>query len=287
VAQESHAQEGHAGECALVRGEDGKEYWKLTCTCGKHVRTPAAIDQPYGRCPKCGRMLKMPGYLHARNPVLISARPGEGPVSAPPRAKKILDLELAAAGSRRDDNSETVDAKAVAEQPMSREAAEKAAARLRQPYAGAAAHPEALGRLSAWPLAGKPARLLAAFIDVTFSTVIAAVPTVLAAHGLLPGWLATSGGIAAVVLAAGILNDGVLQLLIGGSLGKKLVVLVVQTAAGTQPSAGRILLRAVLKWLLIPGWIIGLVDPSERTLHDLLCNTLVLKGRARHRAAHT
>ena len=43
-----------------------------------------------------------------------------------------------------------------------------------------------------------------------------------------------------------------------------------------------ILLRAIAKWLLIPGWVLAFFHPAERALHDLLCNTCVLKGRVRH-----
>ena len=43
----------------------------------------------------------------------------------------------------------------------------------------------------------------------------------------------------------------------------------------------QVLLRALAKWLLLPGWILAAMDTQERTLHDLLCGTLVLQGRRR------
>ncbi|MCY3020337.1 MAG: RDD family protein [Planctomycetota bacterium] len=291
---------GHGGQYELVHEADGKQYWKLTCVCGKHVRSPAAVDQPYGRCPKCGRLLKMPGYVVSRGAVLISARPGEGPVSAPSRKHKdgeeTADLPrvvqagesgavavlVERTGPR--DESETVTAPAVVEPPrFSHEAVATAADRLRPQHTTSAKESDVAGRVSAWPLAGKAERLLAAFIDVTFAMAIAGVLVVLGRRGVLPPILLVKEMVVVILVAAGVLNDGLVQLVWGGSLGKKLVVLVVQTAGGREPGGWRIMLRGLLKWLLIPGWIIGAVDPSQRTLHDLLCNTLVLKGRHRHK----
>lgn len=291
-----------AGQCVLVRGENGKDYWKLTCACGKHVRTPAAIDQPYGRCPRCGGLLKLPGYLASRGPVLVSAKPGEGPVGAPSQMEKVVgDVEAAAptgaggAGravglppARKEDETETVAAKVdPAGLRISREAAATAADRLRRTHVVASEKAETAGRISAWPLAGRFARCLAAFVDLTFATSLTGLIVVLAGRRILPEVFLRKEMVVVVVVLAGVLNDGVIHAVCGGSIGKKLVVLVTQTAAGLELGVARALLRGLLKWLLIPGWVVGLVDPSERTLHDLLCNTFVLKGRSRPRVAHS
>ena len=36
--------------------------WKLTCFCGKRILSPLTSEMPVGRCPKCGRRLRLPGY---------------------------------------------------------------------------------------------------------------------------------------------------------------------------------------------------------------------------------
>jgi len=292
--------EAESGQCVLVRDPDGKQFWKLTCACGKHIRTPAAVDQPYGKCPKCGQMLKMPGYLLSKGPVLVSARPGEGPVAAPSQRNKLVADALLAGGEgaakseapaekstskKKDDETETVTTPAVVvSERISRESSLRTADLLRPHHTAAAGESEDVGdRISAWPLAGKATRTLAAFIDVTFATLLAGTVMILASKHLLPAIFRRWEMVFILLVLAGVLNDGILHALWGGSIGKRLVVIVVKTAGGRQLGVARTILRALLKWLLIPGWVIGLVDPNERTLHDLLCNTLVLKGRAKHR----
>lgn len=321
---------GRSGEtpphCELVRDPDGKEHWKLTCYCGKRVRSPASIDQPYGRCPKCGRRMKLPGYLLSKKAFLISSHPGQGPVSAPskppsapppedrPAREGPIRISELFENREREDELVTplapIRASAVRSEVENRTAAGRyddtipilpsddgdsfrahaagnrvgyaaatiAADRLRPQHAGSGA-----GRISAWPLAGKFSRALAAFIDLTLTTAIVGILVILASQEVLPPFFLKPEVVVALLLAAGCVNDGLVHLVWGGSLGKKLVVIVTRTTHGRDLGAVHILVRAALKWMLFPGWIIGAIDPNERTLHDLLCGTLVLKGRAKHR----
>lgn len=284
--------------CKLVRDADGAEYWKLTCACGKRARSPLRPDHPYGNCPRCGRKMKLPGYVPAQDAVLVSANPGQAPLSAPSKTAEPA-AERAAGGAAAatppaagiaapiapimlaEDEAETVAVPPVITPPRAEHHAAGTAAdrlrphRLEQKLRGAS------DRISAWPLAGKAPRALAAFIDLTFCTLAAGIVIVLANRGILPDIFLRPPAVAALILAAGLFNDGLVHLIWGGSLGKKLVVVVTRTTDGREPGACRTLIRAFLKWALIPGWIVGAVDPSERTLHDLLCDTLVLKGRPR------
>jgi len=296
--------------CELVRDEQGREFWKLTCFCGKRVRTPSNASQPYGRCPKCGRRMKMPGYLLSKPKVLVSAQPGTGPVSAPSKLNSLIS-ELVAAKSDpgnqttaiapvvpkddtggdiivhevalMEDDDETVSASsggaAAADlQHVNLTAALTAADRLRPQR-----NSPAVGRISAWPLAGKLPRALAAFIDVTFATTLAGIVVILALVDILPPILLTKELVVILVILSGVLNDGLVHFFWGGSIGKMLVLIVTRTAAGARPSGPSIMARALLKWLIVPGWVIGAIDPHQRTLHDLICGTLVLKGRAKYR----
>lgn len=295
--------------CELIRDENGVEFWKLTCFCGKRVRTPSNANQPYGRCPKCGRRMKMPGYLLSKPKMLVTAEPGKGPVAAPSKPSALIS-ELVVATS--DPSSQTTAIAPVASAPkdetggdiivhemaleadddetvaaanlpanvqrINLTAAVTAADRLRPQR-----NDSSTGRISAWPLAGKVPRALAAFIDVTFATTLAGTVVVLALVGILPPILLTKELVVIILLLAGVLNDGLIHALCGGSIGKKLVLIVTRTASGARLSAPRAFARAFLKWLVFPGWIIGAIDPHERTLHDLICGTLVLKGRAKYR----
>jgi uncharacterized RDD family membrane protein YckC len=273
-------------QCVPVRGEDGKDYWRLICECGKHVRTPAAVVQPYGRCPKCGRMLKMPGFLLSQKQAGAASRPAEAaPSLQGGKGAGAGGGVLQAEPKPSEDETQPVNSgAALLEERVGRDAAVVAADRLRPAHAGGNASGEAAdSRISAWPLAGRHARTLAAFIDLTVAVALTGVVVVLAKKQVLPDLLLRRELVVVVLVAAGVLNDGFIHMLSGASLGKRLVVLTTRTANGAEMGLARTFLRGLLKWLLVPGWVIGLVDPSERTLHDLLCNTLVLKGRPKHK----
>jgi len=280
---------GEEAQCVLVHGEDGQDYWRVICSCGKHVRTPVAVGRPYGRCPKCGQMLKMPGYVQPKLPGRVPAEPVAHSVPS------VLFAEESASGGAGkpvqksgEDESETAafGAAPVGER-ISRDAAIVAADRLRPSYAGASGRmAEAESRISAWPLAGKGVRVLAAFIDLTIGVVLAGILVFLARKHVLPETFNRIQMVIIVWLFVQILNDGLVHMIIGGSIGKKLALITTRTASGKEMTRARTLARALLKWLLLPGWLIGIVDPSGRTLHDLLCDTLVLRGRAKGRRFH-
>jgi len=139
----------------------------------------------------------------------------------------------------------------------------------------------ASGLLAAWPLAGMVRRGLAGFIDVTFAMTVTAVVFILAQQHALPAIFNNFFIELLVLLAVGVFNDGLIHPALGGSLGKLLVVVVVRNVKGTKLEPGRTLLRAFCKWLLMPMSVLALIDPAQRTLHDLLCGTLVLKGRTK------
>lgn len=254
----------------LIDGAGGRKFWKLTCPCGKRLLTPELTHQPYGHCPKCGRHLPMPGY-HA------------GPASAAHeavRAEAVLAGELDAGA---DDGRAT---EIVAVPDGSREAkiqlcaSATAADRLR-PSRREHTLRASSGRVSAWPLAGRGRRLLAAFIDFSLAgSLSAAVVLLTGVHALEPlvPPLCFVLGLLFLIL---IFNDTAVHVLLGGSIGKHLVVLDIRTEDGALCGAGRLLARALLKWVFIPGWLIGALDSAERTGHDLLAGTLVLKGRPR------
>ncbi len=289
-----------APEYELVTELNGKEHWKVTCFCGKRLLTPTRSENAYGRCPKCGRRIRLPGHDALLKTLDFGVVPGSAPGSTelPERKKSATftkaDLDKALDLVLQQDDIVTELALLVPEVPMSSNdpimaattAAMTAADRLRPQ------RPETPriqvgsgGHIAAWPLAGILRRGLAGFIDLTFAITVTALLVVAALQGILPRSLVGFGTILAIFILTGIFNDGFLHLLIGASIGKKLVVVVIRNYLGAELKPGRVMLRAVCKWLLIPGWFIAAIDPNERSLHDLLCGSLVLKGRARKRSA--
>jgi uncharacterized RDD family membrane protein YckC len=303
---------GDSSRCELIRDTEGREWWKMACVCGKRVRSPARATQAYGKCPRCSRRLKLPGFLLTQKPVLLSASPGEAPVGAPARKKaeppspknppqqkspqqgwSDADIGFDDKSETRsaimlrddgipilvDDETETVATEVVLVDVQINQAAfQHIATRLRPSQAGGE---ETLGRISAWPLAGFARRALAAFIDFTLATLLAGVILALASFDVLPRVFLRVEVLFVLLVLAGWLNDGILQLLLGETVGKRLVLVVTRTLDGAELPLQLLLLRAFLKWLIVPGWLIALADPNQRALHDLICGTLVLKGRAR------
>lgn len=314
-----------------IKGGAGEpERWKLTCYCGKRIISPLRVGQPTGRCPKCGRRLKLPGYRpgsERRGPSTsdhllskpVPPTPGlpetladiklkdvaaaQGALarekarsSEPDTATLVDDLALspaapgpkagsipleAAPKSDEEDEIGTIvmefDEESIVRETANKAAALKTADLLR---AHKISSVERSGLISAWPLAGKLPRALAGFIDVTFATTAMGMVVVLASLKILPESCQHVAVAVAAFIAAGLVNDIFLQLT-GGTLGKRLVVLVVRKRGGREVELGRMILRALIKWVLIPGWLVAFVDPAERSLHDIVCGTLVLKGRAR------
>jgi uncharacterized RDD family membrane protein YckC len=156
-----------------------------------------------------------------------------------------------------------------------------AAERLRSKASERALPQVGAGIISAWPRADLTLRGLAAFIDVTIVLLAFGVVLVLATQRVLPDWVTKVSPAVTLFVVLTLFNDVVLQILWGGSLGKRLVVLTLMGLDGRPPSAPRIVLRAAVKWILFPGWIWFFIDADHRTAHDLICGTLVLKGRKR------
>lgn len=352
-----------------IKAKDGSELFKMTCFCEKRILSPLRTGFPVGRCPKCGRRLRLPGYRpesrkqgsatskRSKTEVLkeedIPKKEGTPPVegssdnmsldekiefatkvfraserrkltamqatpvsetdeatgekkeetkeepkqeaSEDPRteAQKEDDKEtepaikLTADGSEDDVGTIVMDPQTpehIKEQlkkdAANRDAAIRTADRLRAHHRSQSSSRGEVGLISAWPLAGKGPRALAGFVDITFCTVATGVLLVLAAIDILPHTCFHPVVIITAFVTAGLLNDGLLQHF-GGGFGKRMVVLVLRRRNGQGLGVVRVFLRGLLKWLLLPGWLMGFFDPAERTLHDLICGTLVLKGRSR------
>ncbi len=45
-----------------IKDKNGQDCWKLTCYCDKRILSPLKVENPVGRCPKCGRRLRLPGF---------------------------------------------------------------------------------------------------------------------------------------------------------------------------------------------------------------------------------
>ena len=266
------------------------EQWKLTCLCGKRSLSPLQPAHRTGRCPKCGRRLHLPGYRPGGAGQPEGERQAEAPTIAPPPPPPIP--KPLGAGAQAAEAEQL--AEIVLEPPSAEPAASARPAREHQGGHAAAMHAadrlrsrkvlpagsSSAGLVSAWPLAGLLPRMLAGFIDLTLGMVATMCVVGLASLGVLPEASRHIAVAPLVFLAAELLNDCVLGLL-GGTLGKRLVVLTVRTRGGELPGPARVILRGLLKWPLILGWLVMLAEPSQRALHDLVCGTVVLKGRAR------
>ncbi len=286
-----------------VKTPDGKTAYKLTCPCGKRMLVPAGVKKRTGRCPKCNKLIRIPrpdagaagkspgagegGQKEAGASEAIRPKGGAGtePKTAAPAAAAVADRQPpklpsvpppvpfaalpAAAGQVGGMEGWNVN----------REAAMAAAERLRS-RASERVRQE-VGVVSAWPRADFSLRGLAAFIDITAMLLVVGIFLLLGTQGALPEWVTRPLMVPILFAALAFLNDAVLQILCGGSIGKKLVILTILRYDGRPPSPHAILLRAATKWALVPGWIWFFFDPDRRAPHDLICGTLVLKGRER------
>jgi uncharacterized RDD family membrane protein YckC len=251
-----------------VFGPDGKEHWKLTCPCGKRLLTPAPSPHPYGTCPKCQRKLPLPGYEHQPQVTRVGARPETETREDYQESR----TTIAAAAAKRVSSDPSIKVNA----------ASTAADRLRPSRANQEPVPKTnSGRISAWPQAGLVRRGLATFIDLTVALTIGGI-AILSLQSMdlpvtfFPAQILTTAAVVTIMF-----NEIVVQLLFGGTIGKRLVLIVVRSENGNENGAFQTLIRALAKWLLLPGCIVALFDATERTLHDVLCGTMVLKGRAR------
>src|SRR5262249_34832480 len=149
---------------------------------------------------------KLPGFLLSHRPVLISAAPGDKPVTAadknpkpieaasePKKENKEADSESETRDvvpirdeqipTLLDDESETVVVEAIlADMRVNQAAFQRVANSLRPTHING----ESSGRISAWPLAGMLRRALAAFVDLTLAVMLAGIVIVLASADILP-----------------------------------------------------------------------------------------------------
>jgi uncharacterized RDD family membrane protein YckC len=257
-----------------VKTPDGKTTYKLTCVCGKRMLIPPGVKRRTGRCPKCNKLIRLP-RTEASAPRGVEEAI-ERKADIPKGSKAGGSLEPVLSPSRPPEHQKQGNGGYT-----NRDAAMAAAERLRsrasermQASAGGAV-------VEAWPRADLTLRGLAVFIDITAVMLAIGIVLLLATQKILPEWMTRMSATLALFAALTILNDAGLQLLFGGSLGKRLVILTLLASDGRPPAAPKVLLRAVLKWVLLPGWILFFFDPDRRAVHDVICGTLVLKGRKR------
>ena len=76
------------------------------------------------------------------------------------------------------------------------------------------------------------------------------------------------------------LNEGVLQWLWHGSVGKKLCRITLREEGGEPLRLENALLRPFLKAALLPLWPLAFFNSNRLALHDRILGIVVLKGRA-------
>jgi|SRR5579862_334791 len=275
----------HAPHHERVRGADGREYWKLTCFCGKSLLAPADGPHKHGRCPQCGKRLLFPTPERHITTGPLPVIPDRPPSSEQPRTQRHSSRRTHGhrSGLHRGTPVRRVPAaKPPHAQPINSDrvkpgqsASENAADKLRPD--STRARRTVSGMISAWPVAGRATRALAAFVDLTFALSLTA--GMLLATPLLPNYFASTTFRVAFGLIVLWLNEGLLQWLWDGSIGKKLCVIVIRDEDGLAPNAENALLRPFVKLALIFAWPFALFDPSGRALHDQLLGTVVMKGR--------
>ena len=271
---------------AVERVEEKGGAWKVTCACGKRIVTPLKPKFPVGRCPKCGRKLKLPAVdAKASKPVIDSIVQSETEEIAARLSESAPDQEsfgtIVIDPEESGDGTEAI-SPLVKDTHVSRDAAIHTADLLRAKKAAQvrAEDGDSGGIISAWPRAGRAYRLVSGLLDLTLPVFVTGALAMLGVWGILPPQTQHPVVILTAFFTIGLLNDILLQLF-GGSFGKRMVVLTLRDLNGFEPSKGRIIARALFKWLFIPGWAVGLVDHEGRCLHDLLCGTIVLKARNR------
>ncbi len=243
-----------------VRGADRKAYWKLTCFCGKILLAPADGPHKQGRCSNCSALLLFPteGYITTALLPVIPQRK---------KSRNRTPTEANPALRDRESGKDRI-------KPGS-SASDRAADKLR-PDSTRSRVPRK-GLVSAWPIAEKIPRGLAAFIDLTLALALAALLFVLAPW--LPTHCSYTTFRIAIVLLGLWLNEGVLQWLWGGSIGKKICVIVMREEDGEPLSAENALLRPFVKLALLPLWPLAFFSATGQAVHDNLLGTVVLKGR--------
>jgi uncharacterized RDD family membrane protein YckC len=113
---------------------------------------------------------------------------------------------------------------------------------------------------------------------MTFSTMVARL---MGGGARLAGGTAEKVGIVLTLIAA-VLDLGVLAGLTGGSIGKWTTGLRLETLGGRTPGIPRALVRHFVGYplSLMPfglGFLMAIVTPTGRALHDLICGTVVVR----------
>ena len=254
-----------------VRGADGQAYWKLTCFCGKILLAPGDGKHTQGLCPQCGRSLLFPTERSITSgplPIIPATKPNRPTAAKNPTVRRWPATPDRATGKATDSRRDRV--------KPGHSASDNAADKLRPNSARSIQ--AATGLVSAWPAAEKIPRSLATFIDATLTVTLFAA--LLMASPWLPTHFSSTTFRVAFALLAMWLNEGVLQWLWHGSVGKKLCVISIREEGGEALRVENALLRPFLKWALLFAWPVAFSAPDGRTLHDRILNTVVLKGRA-------
>jgi uncharacterized RDD family membrane protein YckC len=254
-----------------VRGADGQAYWKLTCFCGKILLAPGDGSHTHGLCPQCGKSLLFPTERSITSGplrIIPANRPQRSPSAKRPAAQRPATAPERVSSRERDSSKDRIN--------PGHSASDNAADKLRPNSARSIK--AATGLVSAWPAAEKIPRALAAFIDATIAVTLFAA--LLWAAPYLPAHFSTSTFRVAFALIVLWLNEGVLQWLWNGSVGKKLCVISIREEGGEPLRIENALLRPFLKWALLPAWPLAFFDPNGLALHDKVLSTVVLKGRA-------
>jgi len=252
-----------------TRGADGLEYWKLTCFCGKTLLAPIDGQHKQGKCPQCGKRLLFP--LREKHittgplPIIPARREEPKRIVERVPAREPRDRAAHASKRLRPESSTRI--------KLGQTAAEGAAERLR-PKHDKPATGSGTGLVSAWPPADHLRRILAAFIDLT--VVALGVAALIAIVPVIPSPMFLT--VFALVFHEA--NDGLLQLVIKGSLGRKLALITLLDSDGQPPSSAKVLARPLLKILCLHGCILIFFDDQRRAMHDFLLGTRMLKGRA-------
>jgi uncharacterized RDD family membrane protein YckC len=113
---------------------------------------------------------------------------------------------------------------------------------------------------------------------MTFSTMVARL---MGGGARLAGGTAEKVGIVLTLIAA-VLDLGILAGLTGRSIGKWTTGLRLETISGRAPGIPRALLRHFVGYpiSLLPfglGFLLAIVTPTGRALHDLICGTVVIR----------
>ena len=268
---------------------------KWHCECGQKVSAKIPAPRVIGKCPRCGRNLKVPEVPAApAAPEKKPAPPGESKPPARslgncPKCNRRIEAEgaafcprcgfpLALEGPQKPEPSSAAESKDETKEDTTavrsrsaRQAAEMVADHLR-PIS------EALPAASPGGIPAGPARRLAALgLDA-----VAAAGVALAAARIGES-VAVGGGTAAGLV--GLVGVALLNWVVvasasaGRSLGMVAAGMGVVDSAGRPAGIVRLFARLVVSLPLLPFSFMAFFDAQNRTLHDRICGTTVRRPR--------